>query len=405
MMYGFGSSETEYARGASRGRIFVSARLLGVVVCLLLGVPAAVLAADSETRIDVERLGAVVVDTSKTDRTRIKTAKILAGSQDPRALNYLFEAIGNSSTPAPVRAALLRPLADSPQRQPVTKFLTGLLKNTEESSQVRAAAAAGLGPLGMSESKAALLAYIDDPDPAIRLASRQALLTLGGADVDQVALLGVMLTDRDQPENARSTAARRLATLGDPRALPFLRQALGEELPPLEKPANLAEHLRRVNVTQSLVPIVAARAMGELGDPSGVEDLLAYVEAPAAEMRIAVFEALARLKAETAVPAARTALLKDEDHRVRRWAAVLLRELKNPDTLPDLRRALEEDSDPGVRMQVVQALEAMHDHEALPLIEAALPKEELKEVRAAMEQALITLSAAEKGVVGVPKAN
>jgi len=86
------------------------------------------------------------------------------------------------------------------------------------------------------------------------------------------------------------------------------------------------------------------------------------------------------------VDAARRALAEDDDQRVRRWAAVLLKELKYPETLPGLRRALKKDPDPGVRLQAVQALEAMHDR-------AALPKEELKEVRAAMEQALASLSA------------
>jgi HEAT repeat protein len=394
-MLGAGLGFGYHGRGASCGRIFFSALLQGGVVCLLLGLhTVSSWAAPEKVRMDVEQLGAVVVDAAKPDRTRLKAAKTLAESEDPRALKYLFEAIRDSGAASVLRAALVQSLDRSPQRRPAAEFLTGLLKNPEEPPEVRAVAAFSLGALGSPESKAVLRRFTADLDPAIRLASQRALLALGGADVDRVVLLGTILTDRDQPGSARAGAAQQLAALGDPRALPFLREALGEELPPLPKPATLAEHMQRVYVVKGLVPVAAARALGELGETSVVPDLLAFAEAPEAEMRVAVFEALARLKSDLALNAARRALAEDEDQRVRRWAAVLLKELKDPETLPALRRALEEDPDPGVRLQAVQALEAMHDREAVALITAALPKEELKEVRAAMEQALSSLSAA-----------
>lgn len=404
-MLGVGLGFGYHGRGASRGRIFFSALLQGGVVCLLLGLHTVSSWAAPEKgrpekgRIDVEQLGAVVVDAAKPDRIRIKAAKTLAKSENPRALKYLFEAIRDSSNPAAVRAALLQPLVDCPQRRPAAEFLTGLLKDSEEPPEVRAAAAVGLGPLGLPESKAVLREFIADADPTIRLASQRALLALAGEDTDRVALLIAILTDRDQPGSVRAGAAQQLAALGDPRALSFLREALGEELPPLPKPATLAEHMQRVYVVKGLVPVAAARALGELGETSVVPDLLVFAEASEVELRVAVFEALARMKSDLAVDAARRALAEDDDQRVRRWAAVLLKETRAVEALPELRRALKKDPDPGVRLQAVQALEAMHDREALPLIQVALPKEELKEVRAAMEQALTSLSgsAAESG--------
>jgi HEAT repeat protein len=180
--------------------------------------------------------------------------------------------------------------------------------------------------------------------------------------------------------------------LQDRRATPVLLAALGEELTPLPEVKTESDLFQRVASEKELVPVIAARALGELGDPAAVPGLLAQVGHPEAEMRVAVFEALARMGSSEALPAARMALAEDTEQRVRRWAGVLLKTLKEPETLPDLRRALEEDPDPGVRLQVVQALEVMNDRESVARIRSALVKEKLKEVRAAMEHALVRLS-------------
>ena len=208
----------------------------------------------------------------------------------------MFEVIRDSSISAPMRAALMRPLAESPQRRPVAEFLSGLLKknqNPKEPPEVRAAAAAALGPLGLPESTTVLRPITTDPDPAIRLAARGALLTLGGSDVDRVALLGAILTDRDQPGSARAAAARQLAGLGDVRALPFLREVLGEELPPLPTPANPAELMKRANEIKAVVPIAAARAAVTVRIPQAFEHGLigaAEQAVPGAELAIVELE-------------------------------------------------------------------------------------------------------------------
>jgi len=345
--------------------------------------------------VDVERLGALLTDESRPERARIRVARVLAESPDPKALSYLFEAIENASTSAETRAVYARALGRSPQRQSVAAFLHQRLEDSQEAPVVRAAAATSLGALGLSKNKEVLSDASHDADPAVRLAARSALLALGGADVDRVAVLGAILADREQPDNARAGAAQQLGFLKDPRASPALSAALDEALPSLPKPTTAAGALEMAGVLKQQVPLAAARALGELNDPAAGTVLLEHAKDREPEMRLAVFEALARLKAEEAVPAARAAVLDDNDYRVRRWAAVLLKETRAVEALPELRRALERDPDPGVRLQAVQALEAMHDREALPLIEAALPKEELKEVRAAMEHALTSLSAVE----------
>lgn len=364
-------------------------------------------AAEPSTRkpMDVEQLGALVRDGGQSDRARINTANVLAESTDPKALEPVFDMIRNSSERPAFRAAAVRTLDRAAQKTRAAKFLMGLLSDNDQPDELRVAAAASLGVLGAMEARPELKRYCSDPAPDLRLSACTALLGLGGTETERTELLIKILSDAAQPGSARADAARQLGMRGDSAALAPLLMVLSEESVEIPEPKNPGEYFASRAAVRSDVPMAATRALGQLGDARAASALLSRIETAVGELRVELFKALAQIKASEAVPAARTALLKDEDHRVRRWAAVLLKEQQNPDALPDLRRALKEDSDPGVRLQAVQALEAMHDHEALPLIKAALPKEELKEVRAAMEQALTSLSAAEKGRAEMPKAN
>jgi HEAT repeat protein len=369
-----------------------------LALAVALAGPAPIASAErAKPAVDVERLGALLADETRPERARIRVARTLAESPDPKALSYLFEAIADASTAAEIRAAYARALGRSPQRQPAAAFLRQRLGDSREAPAVRAAAATGLGALGLPEHKAVLRDASSDADPAVRLAASSALLALSGADVDRATVLGAILADREQSGNARAGAAQQLGALKDPRALPILRAALAEALPSLPKPATPAEALEMAGILKRQVPLAAARALGELDDPAAGAALLEYSKDREPEMRLAVFESLARLKADEAVPAARAAVLDDDDYRVRRWAAVLLKETRATEALSELRRAFEKDPDPGVRLQAVQALEVLQDQEAAVLIRAALPKEELKELRAAMEHALTSLAGSAAG--------
>jgi HEAT repeat protein len=349
-------------------------------------------AATESSPIDVQQLGATVIDTTQVDRTRLESAEILASSPDPRAVEYLFTAIRDPATRPLVRGALTESLRLSPRREPVATFAAERLADPAETTEVRAAAAQVLGVFRLPRSETVVRDHLSDPVPAIRLAARGALLAFDLAVAERVEVLAAILSDRDQPGIARANAAHGLGATHDSLARPALRAALKEEMSDLPEPANVGEVMERLSTLKGVVPIAAARALGELGDPAAAADLLTAAERPEVLLRVTVFESLARLKSDESVPAARRALAEDKDQRVRRWAVVLLKELKNPETLPDLRRALEQDADPGVRLQVVQALEAMDDRASLETIRTALEKEELKEVRTVMEQALAALS-------------
>ncbi len=344
--------------------------------------------------VDVEQLSATLRDGGQSDRARINTAKILARSSDPKALEVVFEVIRASQESPMLRATIVRTLGRAALKPRATKFLTELLNDDKQAGEVRAAAAASLGALRAMESRSALKRYCSDPAPALRLSACTALLELGGTEAERTELLIKILADVAQPGNARADAAHQLGVRKDPAALAPLFTVLAEESVEIPVPKNPGDYFASRTAARSDVPMAAARALGQLDDARAAPALLARIETAVGELRVELFKALAQLKASEAVPAARLAITDDNDYRVRRWAAVLLKDLRVAESLPELRRALAEDGDAGVRLQAVLALEVMQDREAVALIEAALPKEELKEVRAAMEQALTSLSAA-----------
>jgi HEAT repeat protein len=361
--------------------------------------------ADAEKPVaDVEQAGAVLLNPKVNDRNRIRTARRLIETSDPRVEDYLLRACRDSQNSPALRAALIELLPRLPRKQVVAGFLAERLDDEDEATEVRAASAKSLGALTHKESLALLRKHAQEGQVTIRLSTRLALLAFPAEAVDYGEVWLALLRDDEAPASLRAQAARQLGELRDKRARQGLIETLREQ--PIESTASDKPQFQLLGSSaKNNVPAAAARALGQLGDPSVVPDLLPLSESTDTELRIAVFEALAHLKGVEALPAAQQALVEDKELRVRRWAAVLLKELKDPKTLPALRHALKKDPDPGVRMQAVQALEAMHDREALPLIQAALPKEELKEVRAAMEQALTSLSAAETDGAGASEGN
>jgi HEAT repeat protein len=303
----------------------------------------------------------------------------------------LFGVIRDPGERPILRAAMASTLVEAPERDRVSTFLGERLVDPGEDVQVRAAAADGLGRLGNPASRPALEGAAHDPAPSVRLAARRALiLAPRSTAAERSVLFTAILADVVQPGTARAEAADGLAQLGDRRALPSLLDALREPPPPAPPPVrNPVEGLANVMAARAHVPAAAARALGRLGDPAAIPPLIVQSRSPDTELRIAVFEALVALRATEAVPAARAALT-DPAERVRRWAALLLRELDAREALPELRTALG-DIDPGVRLQAALALGAMRDSEARGRLEAALETEQFSEVRQALAGALKAL--------------
>ncbi|MBI2883498.1 MAG: HEAT repeat domain-containing protein [Candidatus Methylomirabilis oxyfera] len=369
-------------------------------MCLILagwGCTAAGLSGQAKERsaskaINVEALDPVVRDPARSDRVRMKIAKELAASTDPKALDPIFSVIRDRQTRPLLRATLIRLLGRSPQREAVAAFLLERLADEQEATEVRSAAATSLGVLKdtSNESLAQLRRAGDDADPAVRLAARSALVRIGGEGIDPVSLLIAILQDPAQPDAAKVSAAERVGAFKDGRARQALIQALGAKSPDGPPPHTLQEFFAARAAVKRNLPAAAARALGRLGDPIAIPSLIDAAEQTQGEAKVAVFEALAALRASQAVPTARKALW-DPDQRVRRWAAVLLQEVGAREALPELHRALA-DTDPGVRLQAALTLEKFNDRESVQQIKDALSKETIPEVRQAMEQAVRTLS-------------
>lgn len=342
--------------------------------------------------VNVETLSAAVRDAARSDRVRMSAAKELAVSTDPQALEPIFFVVRDRETRPLLRGAMTRLLGQSPQGEPVAVFLVERLADIRETADVRSAAAASLGALKdlSNEAIAQLRRANDDADPAVRLAARWALVRIGEEKIDPVPPLIAILQDPAQPDAAKAPAAERLGELKDRRSQQALIQALSAGSADGPTPRTLQEFFASRAAAKRNLPAAAARALGRLGDPAAVPILIDAAETAGGETKVAMFEALATLKASQAIPAARTAL-SDPDQRVRRWAALLLREAEAKEALPELRQALR-DEDPGVRLQAVQALERLNDRDSVEKIKETLSKETLKEVREAMEQALRTLS-------------
>ncbi|NJD67289.1 MAG: HEAT repeat domain-containing protein [candidate division NC10 bacterium] len=344
--------------------------------------------------INVEALSPVVRDTTRSDRVRMKAARALAASTDPKALDPIFSVIQDRQTRPTLRAAMVHVVGRSSQQKAVAAFLVERLADEQEAAEVRFAAAASLGSMkdASQESLAQLRRAGGDADPTVRLAARWALVRIGGEGIDPVPLLIDILQDPAHPDAAKAPAAERLGELKDGRARQALIQALGAKSPdrPPSRTRSPQEFFAGRAAAKRNLPAAAARARGRLGDPATIPPLIDAAEQAQGEAKVAMFEALAMLKASQAVRAARQAL-SDPDQRVRRWAAVLLREVGAKEALPEMQRALV-DTDAGVRLQAAMALEQLNDRESVEPIKDALSKETVPEVRQAMEQAVRTLS-------------
>ncbi len=208
-----------------------------------------------------------------------------------------------------------------------------------------------------------------------------------GIWVDRAGLLIAALKDTEQRAAVRTDAARELGEIKDMRASLPLILALREKSPDMPNPQTPKEFFAARSLVKEHLPATAARALGRLGSRDALSPLLSMKDTPDNEFRTAIFEALSMLKAPDAMPVARKAILYDTDHRVRRWAGVILKDAGDKETLPVLLKALK-DTDPGVRLQAAQAVGKIKDCKAIKDMEETLAREENKEVKEAMNNAV-----------------
>lgn len=136
--------------------------------------------------------------------------------------------------------------------------------------------------------------------------------------LEAVAPVAAVLADRGEDRDVRLMAARALGTLGDHAAVPVLLDALSEDWLPM-----------RVRTTVSL---------GQIGGPQATDALLPVMQSESATLRSFAADALAASPTPAAT-AVLVAALRDPTRKVRLAAAKALAEIGDPDALEALREA------------------------------------------------------------------
>jgi HEAT repeat protein len=176
---------------------------------------------------------------------RDRAADALARADDEKSIAALVHAIVSDDREARLHAheGIIRSRAVS--------ALPGLTKHLHDPNpDVREKIIRIFGEIGGSEQLPAVIGALNDTDPVVRFAAVQALRRLRGDDV--VEALNAKCNDTDA--NVRSESARTLGILGERKAVP-----------------KLVELLRDSN---GFVRSAAAEALGKLGDRSATSALI-----------------------------------------------------------------------------------------------------------------------------------
>lgn len=210
--------------------------------------------------------------------TRIEAARVLAalGPEAKNAVSPLLEALADPQRA--VRVAVVRALAAvGPEKSAALRALVGSLEEDAD-SEVRRAAAEGIGDLGERAKKAipALLAALEGDEAEVRAASARALGAIGADTRAVTDALLALLEASETP--VRAAAAEALGRLGLESAVPALGRAAWQGPPQLAR--------------------AAVTALGRLGPPAAAElpALVHHVLAsPELATRAAAADALGRL--------------------------------------------------------------------------------------------------------------
>lgn len=333
-----------------------------------------------------------LLETHRAPDVRLAAAQALGEIGAPEAVDPLLRALG--ATDDRLRRAAIVALARIGDRRAVDPFIALLAD-----PQACAYAIRGLVTLRANRAADALLAVRDaDPQnrrlaiqalvalnepraiqpltqsgnlsPDLVRATADALLDLGPraipallpalntpqppqAAIDVLAAMGepavepLLQATREGPDPIRSAAARALARIGEPALGPLIEE-LGRSL-----------GLSRRNE-------MAARALGQMGDPRAVEPLgqaLRTADRTNRLFRRELIAALGQIGSDQALPAFRLAL-RDEDPDLRQAAVRALAEYGRTQAAALLRDALQ-DADPGVRAAAARALGRLGDATAV----------------------------------------
>jgi HEAT repeat protein len=249
--------------------------------------------------------------------------------------------------------------------------IAAALKEDEE-SDVRVAAARGLGFLGDDRGVGPLALALHDPVPEVRTAAAQALRRVG----DTRAIEPLLNSLRDPNHNVRWHVATALTALGwrpnSDTEFVLRSVALGQH----EEAAAYGEE-----AVESLIKCLedasspkrqeAAVALGKIGDSRAVKPLEGVLEDEDGHLRVSAIEALSQIGA-TDSRALLFRRLKDRDRHVRAAAVEALGRVGDPRIVEPIAESLLSDGSWEVRKLSVEALGRIRDERTTELLCRAL---------------------------------
>jgi HEAT repeat protein len=259
---------------------------------------------------------------------RRRAVESLRGSEEARAIDLLFGALGDESHNVSSAAAEL--LAASPTEERITRLIALV---TSDDSRRRLPAAKVLHRLGEPRAAEALAEAVCHPsDWKLRREATLALGKIGGAHAVDALIL--MLEDDTEDEEPRQLAASAFAEIGDPAAIEPLTRILAEigdregrgddplvhavdealallrAMHPGIKPHKPSGRplLKRLADPDAAIRQKAAEALGRRRDKAAVEPLIARLTDPAPAVRASAATSLGKIGDRLAVgPIARLA--------------------------------------------------------------------------------------------------
>jgi HEAT repeat protein len=333
---------------------------------------------------------------ASSPQKRLDAVRKIHALKDPAAVEALTAAFEDAE-PA-VRAEIVSALGDIESPAVITPLL-GALRDTSETVQELAVQA--LRKTRDASVIEPLVGVLLRGTPGVQYYAAQALRelnwsprTLGeqipfyvaGGDFKRVTMFGSAAVGalssvlRGGSHERRVAAANALGEMGDPSVLQPLIAALKD--PEAMVRAAAANGLARVGDPQSSLPlapllrdsarnvrVAAVNALGQIGDRNALDPLLKLVNDREWEVRAALAETFGKLADKRALPAV-LGLLNDRDQEVRQNAADALGKVGDDSVLENLVLAMV-DEHIGVRQAASRAITLVDPYwDRSPLVEA-----------------------------------
>ncbi len=262
-------------------------------------------------------------------------ARGLGALKDSAGIMPLIAAVDPSNAPLEVVVSAVRALAVLGDARAVPSLVK--LASDASDPNIRLQAVSALGTLKAAEGLPVVQDLLSDPWPTMRAT---ALRAAAGIDLDNFVLV-LSGMEPDPQWTVRAALADALGTMGTEAAAARVRSMLKDEdrrvvpsaleaLVRLKAADAASIAISYLKEPDYVVRSTAARIVGQLKPPGGVEalrDAFTLAEADAAiDARAAILSALAEYGAEAAVPSLKAAL-EDKDWAVRVHVAGLLAKL------------------------------------------------------------------------------